>query len=125
MAADRAEAMLVLGALEAAEVKRPTGRDTDQGGAKTNGSISGCGSTDDAGVVTEAGTTTATPLQGCRAYCSTIRGRGLNGRVGQRTCQRPGWQAEPGQGVPNQALWACVKKAQAAQDAPEKARKWA
>ena len=67
MAEDRAEAMLVVGALEAAEVKRPTGRDTDQGGAETDDSISGRGSTDDAGVVTEAGTTTDTPLRGRRA----------------------------------------------------------
>ena len=64
MAEDRAEATLVVGALEAAEVNRPTGRDTDQGGAETDDSSSGRVRT---GVVTEAGTTTETPLRGCRA----------------------------------------------------------
>ena len=49
MAEDRAEAMLVVGALEAAEVNRPTGRDTHQGGAETDDSSSGGIRTDKAG----------------------------------------------------------------------------
>ena len=67
MAEDRAEAMLVVGALEAAEVNRPTGRDTHQGGAETDDSSSGGVRTDKAGVLTEAGARTETPLRGCRA----------------------------------------------------------
>ena len=120
MAEDRAEAMLVVGALEAAEVNRPTGRDTDQAGAETDDSSSGHVRTDNAGVVTEAGTTTETPLRGCRAGGARGQHHTWQGARGIKV-----GQAEPGQGIPNQELWAYVRKAQAAQDALEKARKWA
>ena len=96
MAEDRAEAMLVVGALEAAEVSRPTGHDADQGGGETDDSISGGVRTDKAGVVTAAGATTETPLRGCRT--GGARGaltaapnveRGLHRWIGQRTSRSP------------------------------------
>ena len=64
MAEDRAEAMLVVGVLAAADVSRPTGRAADQGGGEAAGSMSGVVCTEKAGVLTAVGGRVETPLRG-------------------------------------------------------------
>ena len=111
MAEDRAEAMLVVGVLAAADVSRPTGRVADQGGSETAGSMSGVACTEKSGVLTAVGGRVETPLRGLSTGgargtltaapnvaggCSGGLSRGRAGARGLKVAGRAGRDPRPG-----------------------------